>query len=133
MIQLFPVPHRNPPSAAGFEPPAEVLKVLRSSCFDCHSNDTDWPWYSRVAPVSWWVVSHVERGRKDLNFSQWSALDDRARDDLRRQISFQVRGDLMPLQSYVWAHPEAALDGSEKRLLLEWAATDRSPVTEGSE
>src|SRR5262245_36851808 len=73
----------NPPLVAGRDafasnaPPAEVAALFRGACYDCHSDETKWPWYSHVAPVSWWLVGHVNDGRKRLNFSQWPHDDPR--------------------------------------------------------
>src|SRR5947208_15753610 len=71
----------NPPVQPGHDllatnpPPAEVVSVLRGACYDCHSYETQWPWYSHVAPISWWLVGHVNDGRKRLNFSDWPHED----------------------------------------------------------
>lgn len=123
MIQLYPVPRTNPPVESDLVAPPAVKAVLERSCYDCHSHQTVWPWYSRVAPVSWWVVSHVTKGRKDLNFSQWPTFDLGAQDHILREISKQVRNDLMPLPSYLRGHPEAVLSDQDKRLILDWTAT----------
>ena len=70
-IQLVPVDRTSPPVTADIAAPANVRAVLKRACYDCHSNETTWPWYSRVAPVSWLVARDVREGRKELNFSDW--------------------------------------------------------------
>jgi hypothetical protein len=120
-IQLVPVERTNPPVTAEVIAPADVKTILRSACFDCHSNETHWPWYSRVAPISWWMVDHVGEGREELNFSQWPVLDLEAQGDALSDIVQQIEKDEMPLKSYRLGHPEARLDARQKAVLLDWA------------
>lgn len=119
--QFVPVDRDNPPESAPLAAPAEVMAVLQASCFDCHSNRTAWPWYSRVAPVSWWVAHHVEEGREHLNFSHWGNLTPQEQRHARKEVSEEVREGKMPLPSYVRGHRDAALDDAERELLLRWA------------
>jgi len=120
-LQLVPVERTNPPVKSDLSAPAEVKEILRRACYDCHSHETRWPWYSYVAPLSWWVVSHTEDGRADLNFSVWPTFDfeseAHALDDIWQQVS---KGE-MPLRSYTLVHRDAILTDSERELLLEWA------------
>lgn len=122
-IQFVPVKRTNPPAQWELQAPPEVEAILERSCYDCHSHRTHWPWYSRVAPLSWWVVEHVNDARGDLNFSEWPRLDwelqKLAYQDIREQIS---KGE-MPLQSYVLMHPEARLSDADRKVLLDWAGT----------
>lgn len=120
-MQLVPVERTNPPVTAALVAPAEVQAVLRGACFDCHSHETRWPWYSRVAPISWWLAEHVADGRKDLNFSQWPVLDLEAQGEALRGIAKEIEEDEMPLRSYRLGHPEARLDAQQKARLLAWA------------
>ena len=83
--------------------PPEVAGVLNRSCMDCHSNRTDWPWYSNVAPASWFVVDHVNHGRRHLNFSRWGQYTRRDRLSLLNQICATTKGGSMPLGSYTLA------------------------------
>src|ERR1700677_1307278 len=84
-LQFVPVNRANPPvdPAKKLQPPPEVEVILRASCYDCHSDETRWPWYSYVAPVSWWIANHVQDGRRRLNLSEWADVTPRAdrRDD----------------------------------------------------
>ena len=121
LIQFMPVERTNPPVEMEVFAPDEVKQVLRKACFDCHSHETEWPWYSRVAPISWWMVDHVEHGRADLNFSRWPLLDFEAQQHLLGDIEEEISQDEMPLKSYRLGHPEARLTGEEKELLLNWA------------
>ena len=120
-IQFMPVDRTNPPVESELFAPDEVKQVLRKACFDCHSHETEWPWYSRVAPVSWWVADHVKQGRGDLNFSRWPLFDLEAQKHLLGEIEEEISQDEMPLKSYRLGHPEARLSEEEKQILLNWA------------
>lgn len=120
-IQLFPYRGDNPLEGAPLSAPAGVEKILRQSCYDCHSNTTVWPWYSRVAPVSWFVVHHVKEGREHLNFSGWNNLSHKDQAEALDEIREQIEEGEMPLSTYVLGHPEAALSPQEKTELLDWA------------
>ena len=128
LLQVYPVPRRNPPVASDLVAPAAVKAIIVRSCYDCHSHQTRWPWYSRVAPVSWWMVSHVTKGRQDLNFSTWPTFDPADQDQILREIAAQVRRDAMPLPSYLWGHPDARLSADDKQLILDWAGGDPGPA-----
>jgi hypothetical protein len=120
----------NPPVAPGRDllasntPPAEIVTILRNACYDCHSHETKWPWYSRVAPVSWWVVDHVNHGREELNFSEWPHDDPkRAARRLRSMGDVVMEGE-MPLSSYVKGHPEALLSDQQRDAFSRWAEAE---------
>ena len=121
LLQLVPVGRENPPESAAFAGPPEVTAILERSCFDCHSHRTRWPWYSRVAPVSFLVARDVTEGREHLNFSAWGAYDRADRNRLLAGILEVVEKREMPLPVYVLMHGEAKLTGSELRTLREWA------------
>lgn len=122
LIQLVPVSRDNPPVEETVEAPAEVLTVLRRSCFDCHSHETDWPWYSYVAPVSWLVADDVHHGREHLNFTTWNRYPADERADLFEEIGEEVGEGAMPLPLYLRVHSEARLSAAERALILDWAA-----------
>ena len=121
LIQLIPVDLTNPPVETDLMAPVQVKEILKRACYDCHSHETRWPWYSRLAPVSWWLVAHVKAGRADLNFSQWPLFDLETRGLFLRDIEKQLADGTMPLSSYVVGHPEARLSVEEKTMLMEWA------------
>jgi len=120
-IQLVPVDRTNPPVDAEVLASAQVKAILVKACFDCHSHKTRWPWYSRVAPLSWGIAHHIHEGREDLNFSRWPILDFERQDLMLREIAKQLKKGAMPLREYTWLHPEARLSASERRVLLVWA------------
>ncbi len=118
--QLVPVDRTNPPVQSTVAAPAAVRTILVKACFDCHSNETRWPWYSRIAPISWWTAGHVREGRKDLNFSIWPTFDFTSQDLILREIEKQISTDAMPPRGYRLGHPEARLTDAERQTLLAW-------------
>ena len=120
-LQFVPVERTNPHVMSDIKAPPEIDAVLRRACYDCHSHETRWPWYSRIAPVSWWVVDHVEHGRGDLNFSMWPVFDFEEQDLAMGDIEEQIRKGEMPLPSYLILHRDARLSDADRELLLRWA------------
>jgi hypothetical protein len=121
LIQFVPASRSNPKVTGEIRAPAPVMSVLRRSCYDCHSSETRWPWYSRVAPVSWTVAHDVNKGRAGLNFSAWDSVDSSAQSYLKGAIAGQVNAGEMPLPIYVWMHPKARLSPEDIRTLQDWA------------
>lgn len=115
-IQLVPYGrnHTNPPvrQEPQWDRP-ETRQLAQRACFDCHSNETKWPWYASVAPVSWFTQRHVDKGRRKLNFSEWDLPQKEAKDAIKT-----VQKGEMPLRSYTLAHPEARLQPAERELLM---------------
>lgn len=116
VMQLIPIyPLTNPPVIA--EPPwdsPQTRELARRACFDCHSNETRWPWYAHVAPMRWLVVRDVEKGRATFNFSDWHSGDMAG-----GKAAEQIEIGRMPLARYRWLHPEARLTETEKQRLME--------------
>ena len=105
--------------------PGQVRTLLAQKCGDCHSNNTHWPLYSRVAPTSWLVEHDVAFGRKHLNFSSWEQYGSDVRIDLLSKVGSQLRRGRMPLRGYLWLHPEARLSAAERELILDWSRVER--------
>lgn len=126
-LQFVPVDRDNPPVDLDVDAPGEVAAILRRACYDCHSHETRWPWYSHVAPLSWWIAEHVERGRADLNFSQWPMFDLVEQGMVLEDIEEQIRKGEMPLNNYLILHPEARLSKEDREALLEWARSRPMP------
>lgn len=124
IIQFYPidksVPDYNP--AGDFisvtQPSEEVEQILRTSCYDCHSFETRYPWYSSVAPVSWWMKDHINRAREELNFSKWSQYEIKKADHKLEEIVEEVEAHAMPISSYLIIHTEARLDPEKEKALL---------------
>jgi len=126
-LQFANPSHENPPVLPGHDlwgtnaSPSPMAALLRNSCYDCHSFETKWRWYSYVAPVSWFVARDVAAARASLNFSDWPH-DDAGRARKRwRHIADAVESGDMPLTSYTWIHHEAHLDEQQRAELVKWA------------
>ena len=105
--------------------PPEVASIIDRSCRDCHTNKTVWPWYTNVAPVSWWLSNHVNDGRRAMNMSEWGKLDPNRQDRKLRQICDEVQDGVMPLSSYTPMHPMAKLSDQDKKTLCDWTEKER--------
>lgn len=121
LVQLVRPELSNPPVTGDVAAPPEVAAVLRKACYDCHSNETVWPWYAHVSPVSWLVAHDVEDGRKHLNFSAWQGYEEGRRLKKLEEVAEEVAEGEMPMALYVPLHPEARLTEAEKKLLVDWA------------
>jgi hypothetical protein len=124
LIQLVPVwaAQKNPPVHS--EPDwssAEARAIARRACYDCHSNETTWPLYSKIAPVSWLVTYDVVEGREKLNFSEWTLGGDKEADDIAEIVA---EGE-MPPRIYTIMHPEAVLSDGERQILMDAFGGDR--------
>jgi Haem-binding domain len=123
MIQFVPVNRTNPPVEGDLHPPAEVGSVLRRACYDCHSNETVWPWYSRVAPVSWVIARDVHEGRAALNFSTWRQFSAKKQAEAVRESWKEVAEGEMPTWYYLAVHPEARLSPADQSVLRTWSVS----------
>jgi hypothetical protein len=102
----------------------EVANILDRSCNDCHSHQTRWPWYTNIAPVSWFVVNHVNVGRREMNFSDWAQYTTAEQEQLLRKICGEVKSGAMPMSSYLSLHSEARLSSEDVRVLCDWASAE---------
>jgi hypothetical protein len=118
-IQLIPVDRSNPPVVVELEAPVEVKSILQRSCYDCHSNEVNWPWYGYVAPVSWLVAYDVKEGREELNFSEWNRYS--GDPEMKEEIVEEVAEGEMPLPIYLAIHRGAAISETELATLKRWA------------
>ncbi|MCL6218828.1 heme-binding domain-containing protein [Zunongwangia pacifica] len=100
--------------------PRDISRILMTSCYDCHSNNTKYPWYSEITPVNFFLDSHVKDGKKHLNFSEWAKLSTEKKAHKVEEIGEEVERGKMPLDSYVWLHEEAKITEAQKQLLLDW-------------
>lgn len=114
----------NPPSVAGASlmthATPEVAAILNRACRDCHSNETRWPWYTNVAPTSWFVANHVNHAREHFNYSQWTAIDADEQDQLLGGMCSLAERGRMPLPSYLIVHREAKLSPADVKTLCAW-------------
>ncbi|MEO7192985.1 MAG: heme-binding domain-containing protein [Vicinamibacterales bacterium] len=127
LVQFIRADRSNPPPEIEMPAPPEVQTILRRSCYDCHSNQTRWPWYSNVAPVSWVVARDVHQGRQHLNLSTWNRLSLEKQPRAIREIWEQVAEGEMPMSLYLPLHPDARLSADDKATLLAWAEAVGAP------
>jgi hypothetical protein len=137
ILVLFVVAQAYRPNLSG--PPVDETKTMRAtaqltpevgaifdrSCNDCHSSKTDWPWYSQVAPVSWWLKNHVDEGRRELSFSEWGPYPQRKATRKLSAICDQVQAGEMPLKSYLLLHPAAKLSDADRKAICDWTESER--------
>lgn len=110
-----------------------IYQTLIRSCGDCHSNTTQWPWYSEIAPVSWVVAGDVENGRRHLNFSEWGNYAPKKMGKKLNQIAEVMADSSMPLTSYVLMHKEAKLSTAELKMLEQWAEEQADKFSDAEE
>ena len=136
VIQFYRPGRGNPPVdpdrtvTAQLDVPTAVNDIFQRSCSDCHSFDTRWPWYSNVAPVSWWLVEHVAHARNELNLSDWARYDARTADHKLEELCEKVEEGEMPLPSYLLIHRSSALDAADIETLCNWANEQRHQLQE---
>jgi hypothetical protein len=127
LLQFASPDRTNPPVTPGHDlftlnpPPAKVAALVRTSCYDCHSQETEWPWYSRIAPVSWLVAGDVRRGRERLNFSDWPVTDPTRAARKFGNISDMVDSAEMPPAKYTLIHRHAVLSADQRQAIVDWA------------
>ncbi len=126
LIQLIQIDKSNPPvdPAVDFEPvvqpPEDIMVILKSACYDCHSNETRYPWYSNVAPVSWWLKHHINEAREHFDFSSLGQFKGAQLAEILADASKVVESGEMPLNSYTWMHPQARLSAEQRSRLVQW-------------
>ncbi len=105
--------------------PHEVESIIKTACFDCHSNQVSYPWYTNVAPVSWWVKDHINEAREELNFSEWGTYTIKRKLHKLEEIEEEVGEGEMPLPSYLIVHGDAKLNKQQQEKLINWTKTLR--------
>ena len=108
--------------------PKDVLNILQTSCYDCHSNNTKYPWYAEIQPVAWWLNSHIKDGKRGLNFSEFASYRIRKQYKRLADINEQIKDDEMPLNSYLWIHRYAKLSEQQKLSITNWANALRDTI-----
>ena len=120
-IQFVPVERTNPPVQQDIPTPPEVKAILRASCFDCHSNETVWPWYSRLAPVSWLLAGDTQEGRDHLNFSIWNTYSAEQQAAAVASALKKAKSGRMPPWYYTLKHADGKLTPDKLAVLEAWA------------
>lgn len=126
ILQFFGIDKENPPIVAEKDfiirttPPETIKTILKNACYDCHSNETKYPWYSGITPIDWWLKDHIDEGREELNFSEWADYSVKKQIHKMEECWEMIEEDEMPLSSYTITHREADLSEDQKKLLIEW-------------
>lgn len=134
VIQFFGIDKTNPPVAQGatvesaVTVPPDVTMILSRSCGDCHSNNTFYPWYADIQPAAWFLKSHIDEGRRELNFSEFNTYSTKKKKRKLEEICEQIESGNMPLPSYLWVHRDAALSDSEKKSLCDWSRQENEKI-----
>lgn len=110
----------------------EVASILKDACYDCHSNQPRFPWYTNVAPFSWWIAHHIDEGKHELNFSEWATYSEKRRNHKLEECLEMVEEGEMPMASYTWMHREAKLTDAQKLQLVEFLRAVKSRIAVGS-
>ena len=129
-IQLIqPLPNKGSP-ANEFNlvtrPPISIDQQLRVACYDCHSNNTQYPWYAHVQPLGWILSNHISKGKKDLNFDEFGRYSQRRQVSKLKSIQSSIEDGTMPLSSYTLLHPQAKVSKEQRASIIQWIskATD---------
>ncbi len=101
--------------------PENVQTILKTACYDCHSNNTNYPWYNYVQPAAWMLANHIKHGKRDLNFSDFGSYPTRKQQSKLKAIASQIKDGEMPLYSYTLIHKNARLTTDQKKLIIDWA------------
>ncbi len=101
--------------------PENVKMILQTACYDCHSNNTDYPWYNYVQPVAWILANHIKHGKRDLNFNEFGSYPVRKQQSKLKAIADQIKDGEMPLYSYTIIHYNARLSKEQKAIIIDWA------------
>ena len=136
LIQFLPVNRSAPPVdpaqdfVAVTNPPANLGILIKDACYDCHSHETEYPWYSYVAPVAQWLQGHVKEGRENLNFSVWTTYSAEDADGSLEEAVEMVEEKEMPLKSFTWGHPEARLTDAQRAELVQFFKSLRTGASD---
>ena len=112
--------------------PDEVMGILKTACYDCHSNYTKYPWYANVNPVGLWLQYHIDEGKGEMNFSEFATYDLKRQDHKLEELAEEVAEHEMPLSSYTLIHSEANLTDAQIKTLVDWANATRASMSGGS-
>ncbi len=133
-IQFYRPAKTNPPIVeaetleATTQVPETVGKILSRSCNDCHTNNSNYPWYSEIAPMSWGVIHHIDEGRGELNFSTWATYNPKRKKHKLEEICEMVTSGEMPHYQYLWIHWDARLSDDDKKILCDWTENEKAKL-----
>ncbi len=136
VIQFIRPDFTNPPVnqaetlESATQVPENVQAILNRSCKDCHSNETKYPWYSRIQPSAWFLADHIEEGRRELNLSVWKTYEPRRQRRKLGEICEQIQAKEMPLPSYLWIHWDAKMSEAEIKTICDWTVAEQAKIIE---
>jgi len=134
IIQFFQIEKTNPETNPEEDflylaaPPTELGMLIKDACYDCHSHETEYPWYTYVQPVGWWIKGHIDEGREHFNLSIWATYDAEKRAHKLEEAIEEVEEGHMPLPSYTWIHSEADLTEAQREELTAWFEVEMKKV-----
>jgi len=137
IAQFFQPPHNKGAAATGNDishfvaVPDSVMALLKTACFDCHSNNTRYPWYSKITPVNWWLNDHINEGKRHLNFSEFKGSYKRKMKKLEETSELTEKHE-MPISSYLWIHEDARLSEALRKMIVDWANNSRQQLMQDS-
>jgi hypothetical protein len=111
-----------------FSVPTSVESVLKTSCYDCHSNNTRYPWYANIQPMGWLLSNHIKNGKAELNFNEFGNYSKRRQLSKLKAINNSIKDGTMPLSSYTFLHQDAKVSKENKALIIEWATSTRDSL-----
>lgn len=113
---------------AHYQAPDSLKQLIKSACYDCHSNNTTYPWYAEVQPVAWWLDDHIKVGKRKFNFSEFAGYTAKKADHKMEELMEMVKEEEMPLQSYTIIHTDSRLTDAQRRAMTDWAAGIRKEL-----
>ena len=135
IIIQFIKPAKNQSSAvtpneifANFQTADSTKQLIRTACYDCHSNNTVYPWYAEIQPLAWWLADHVKEGKSELNFSEFASYKPKKADHKLEEVIEMIQEGEMPLKSYTLIHGNAKLSDGQKKAIITWAEELRSQI-----
>jgi len=132
IIQFFPIDKTNPAPTPGMDflkikkVQPEIANLIKVSCYDCHSNETAYPWYSNIAPASWIMKNHIDEGRKELNFSTFAMYEQKRQVHKLQECIEMIERKEMPLDSYFLGHQNAKLSDEQRKILIDYFKKEKT-------
>jgi Haem-binding domain len=137
-VQLIQPPHNNGSAESAMDithavqVPDTVMALLKIACYDCHSDYTRYPWYSKITPVNWWLNNHIKGGKRNLNFSEFNKGSFRRKIHKLEETADQVEKHQMPIGSYLWIHKDARLNEAQRKTIIDWTNNARQQLQQDS-
>ena len=112
--------------------PDTVMSLLKTACYDCHSDSTRYPWYNHITPVNWWLRNHINEGKRHLNYTEFNTGTYKRRIRRLDETAEQVEKHDMPISSYLWIHKDARLNDAQRKLIIDWAKSAQQKLLQDS-